>query len=136
MNCRQLHIAVVLDTQQDFALSVINLCTAIQYLDLQNDLLQTVLHLAIIMRRTQVIQSLVSRGAALFVCDVNGNTPLHLACQMGYTDAMHALTQKYRTQSEKHTLQRVIHHRNYEGWYQVFLFFQICDMEFGEFLKV
>lgn len=111
----QLHIAIMMERQVDFALSVINLCQNAELLDLQNDFHQTPLHLAIFRRQMQIVQALLSRGTSLFVCDRDGNTPLHLACQMGYTEAVNALTDRFRSHLEKTLLLKIIHHKNYEG---------------------
>jgi len=106
----------------DFALYVINLCQNGELLDLQNYLHQTALHLAIVRRQMQIVQALLARGTSLFICDRDGNTPLHLACQMGYTEAVNALTSRFRSHLEKTILLEIIHHKNYEGDRRIYSF--------------
>ncbi|XP_026872048.1 NF-kappa-B inhibitor epsilon [Electrophorus electricus] len=54
-----------------------------EVLDIQNDLSQTPLHLAVYLDQPFVVKALVERGACLELQDQDGNTPLHMACQHG-----------------------------------------------------
>lgn len=113
----QLHIAIIVDTRlDDLCLEIINFCPREQLLNIQNDLHQTALHLATLTRRTPIIQALMSRRVELCVCDQNGDTALHLACKMGYTEGVLVLTKGYLNEHNAVSdLQDVIHHKNYEG---------------------
>ena len=48
--------------------------------------LQSPLHLAVLTRQHKVIQYLLKANANPLVCDRDGNTPLHLACRMGFVE--------------------------------------------------
>ena len=61
-------------------------------LNVQNFLLQSLLHLSVILNLPEVVRKLVSRGADVDVRDRNGNTPLHIACERGYYECVIALT--------------------------------------------
>ncbi|XP_072101880.1 NF-kappa-B inhibitor epsilon-like [Mobula birostris] len=63
------------------------------YLNWQNDLFQTPLHLAIYTQQANVVRQLVLKGADAGLQDRNGNTALHLACQYGLEGCLRALTQ-------------------------------------------
>ncbi|NXX04725.1 IKBE inhibitor, partial [Larus smithsonianus] len=52
-----------------------------EVLEIQNDLFQTPLHLAVYLEQPSVIQALIHKGVNPGLQDRNGNTPLHLACQ-------------------------------------------------------
>ncbi|XP_071595431.1 NF-kappa-B inhibitor epsilon [Heliangelus exortis] len=52
-----------------------------EVLEIQNDLFQTPLHLAVYLEQPSVIQALMHKGVNPGLQDRNGNTPLHLACQ-------------------------------------------------------
>ena len=47
---------------------------------------QTPLHLAVLLRKQEIIERLVMSGASVSVMDYNGDTPLHLACRTGDRD--------------------------------------------------
>ncbi|GAB0187238.1 NF-kappa-B inhibitor epsilon [Grus americana] len=52
-----------------------------EVLEIQNDLFQTPLHLAVYLEQPNVIQALIHKGVNPGLQDRNGNTPLHLACE-------------------------------------------------------
>uniref|UniRef100_A0A8D2Q0L5 NFKB inhibitor epsilon n=1 Tax=Zosterops lateralis melanops TaxID=1220523 RepID=A0A8D2Q0L5_ZOSLA len=52
-----------------------------EVLEIQNDLFQTPLHLAVYLEQPSVIQALIHKGVNRGLQDRNGNTPLHLACE-------------------------------------------------------
>ncbi|NXG42309.1 IKBE inhibitor, partial [Psilopogon haemacephalus] len=52
-----------------------------EVLEIQNDLFQTPLHLAVYLEQPSVIQALIHKGVNPGLQDHNGNTPLHLACE-------------------------------------------------------
>ncbi|XP_030576677.1 NF-kappa-B inhibitor epsilon [Archocentrus centrarchus] len=54
-----------------------------EVLDIQNNLYQSPLHLATYLNLTEVVQSLVDKGASIELQDQDGNTALHVACQHG-----------------------------------------------------
>ncbi|NXU50959.1 IKBE inhibitor, partial [Turnix velox] len=52
-----------------------------ELLEIQNDLFQTPLHLAVYLEQPSVVQALIHKGVNPELQDRHGNTPLHLACQ-------------------------------------------------------
>jgi ankyrin only family protein len=62
------------------------------FLDIQNDLFQAPLHLAVITRQPSSVRQLLLAGADVTIRDQHGNSPLHLACQNGYLDCVRELT--------------------------------------------
>lgn len=50
------------------------------WLDIQNDFGQTALHLAVLIGQARIVRWLLVAGATPGVRDIEGNTPLHLAC--------------------------------------------------------
>ncbi|XP_067877818.1 NF-kappa-B inhibitor epsilon [Heterodontus francisci] len=68
-----------------------------EYLNWQNDLFQTPLHLAMYTRQTNIVRQLVLKGADTELQDHNGNTPLHLACQYSLQECVQALTKPVTT---------------------------------------
>ncbi|NXD26951.1 IKBE inhibitor, partial [Spelaeornis formosus] len=52
-----------------------------EVLEIQNDLFQTPLHLAVYLKQPSVIQALIHKGVNPGLQDRNGNTPLHVACE-------------------------------------------------------
>ncbi|XP_005987930.1 NF-kappa-B inhibitor beta [Latimeria chalumnae] len=62
-----------------------------EYLNLQNDLGQTALHIAVIIRLPEFVKKLVEAGASLCVQENGGNTPLHIACKESRWDCAQML---------------------------------------------
>ncbi|XP_072498410.1 NF-kappa-B inhibitor epsilon [Notamacropus eugenii] len=85
-----LHLAVIHE-----APTVLRCCLALlpqEVLDIQNDLFQTALHLAVYLDQPSTVQALVQKGASRTLQDRHGDTALHLACQHQHLDcARHLL---------------------------------------------
>lgn len=74
-----LHLAVIHE-----APSVLFCCLAFlpqEVLDIQNNLYQTALHLAVHLDQPDVVRALVLKGASRILQDQHGDTALHVACQ-------------------------------------------------------
>ncbi|KAG7222747.1 hypothetical protein INR49_026357, partial [Caranx melampygus] len=80
-------------------------------LDIQNNLYQSPLHLATYLNLTNVVRSLVEKGASLELQDQDGNTALHVACQHGQTECVKEMT-KDVSQSK---LEPVLETQNWRG---------------------
>ncbi|XP_054910512.1 NF-kappa-B inhibitor epsilon [Poeciliopsis prolifica] len=61
-------------------------------LDIQNNLYQSPLHLATYLNLTEVVTTLMKKGASLELQDQDGNTPLHVACQHGQQECVIEMT--------------------------------------------
>uniref|UniRef100_A0A8C0U791 NFKB inhibitor epsilon n=1 Tax=Cyanistes caeruleus TaxID=156563 RepID=A0A8C0U791_CYACU len=76
---RLVHLAII------HCVPAVALCCIAQLprevLEIQNDLFQTPLHLAVYLEQPSVIQALIHKGVNPGLQDRNGNTPLHLACE-------------------------------------------------------
>ncbi|KAK3584494.1 hypothetical protein CHS0354_006025 [Potamilus streckersoni] len=77
-----LHTAIIMDSEHD-AIDFINMVTNVCMLNLQNNLFQTPLHVAVLTDMLSVVDRLVSRNVRIDLQDHHGNTPLHLACAKG-----------------------------------------------------
>ncbi|XP_075564169.1 NF-kappa-B inhibitor epsilon [Pelecanus crispus] len=64
-----------------------------EVLEIQNDLFQTPLHLAVYLEQPSVIQALIHKGVNPGLQDRNGNTPLHLACEQQHLQCAQQLLQ-------------------------------------------
>uniref|UniRef100_A0A671R8E1 NF-kappa-B inhibitor alpha n=1 Tax=Sinocyclocheilus anshuiensis TaxID=1608454 RepID=A0A671R8E1_9TELE len=67
------------------------------YLDTQNDLGQTALHLAVIVDRSECVRALLWSGASAEIQERGGNTPLHLAVRELRKECVRELTSCSRT---------------------------------------
>lgn len=91
----QLHMAII-HKRVHRCLSFISLAPSPHWLDIRNNLSQTVLHLAVITRQVDIVRRLMVGGADINVMDCRGNTPLHIACRNGYTEIALTLLQPVR----------------------------------------
>ncbi|XP_068934715.1 NF-kappa-B inhibitor beta isoform X2 [Petaurus breviceps papuanus] len=77
-----LHLAVI-HQHEAFLDFLLHFTAGTEYLDLQNDLGQTALHIAAILGEAALTRKLRAAGAGLCVAERGGHTPLHLACRAG-----------------------------------------------------
>jgi ankyrin only family protein len=87
----QLHIGVM-EGFTDAVHTLLSLIPHPSILDFQNDMCQTALHLSIITKQPRIARRLVTAGARVDMRDKHGNTPLHLAAQLGDLSCVQALT--------------------------------------------
>lgn len=78
----KLHLVIIFDLE-DVALTIIDSVKDYELLDIQNQMFQTPLHLAVQRNLPVVARRLICCGAEVDSCDHNGNTPLHIACLNG-----------------------------------------------------
>ncbi|XP_025865879.1 NF-kappa-B inhibitor beta [Vulpes vulpes] len=76
-----LHLAVI-HQHEPFLDFLLGFAAGTEYLDLQNDLGQTALHLAAILGEASAVEKLYAAGAGLHIAERGGHTALHLACRM------------------------------------------------------
>uniref|UniRef100_UPI00358DF44C NF-kappa-B inhibitor alpha-like n=1 Tax=Myxine glutinosa TaxID=7769 RepID=UPI00358DF44C len=86
-------------------------------LDVQNDLKQTPLHLAVVTEQTTIVVLLLRAGVSLELQDWQGNTPLHLASGQRSLDGLLALTSdaQDRHHAAHDSLTRTLEIHNYNG---------------------
>ncbi|XP_006068750.4 NF-kappa-B inhibitor beta [Bubalus bubalis] len=77
-----LHLAVI-HRHEPFLDFLLGFAAGTEYLDLQNDLGQTALHLAAILEEASAVEKLYAAGSSVLVAERGGHTALHLACRVG-----------------------------------------------------
>lgn len=85
-----LHLAVIHE-HEEFLESILRHTEHSPYLDLQNDLGQSALHIAVVLGLAGAVQRLRAAGAGVAVRERGGHTPLHLACREGHPACARAL---------------------------------------------
>ncbi|XP_038622967.1 LOW QUALITY PROTEIN: NF-kappa-B inhibitor beta [Tachyglossus aculeatus] len=114
-----LHLAVI-HQHEAFLEFLLQYTAGTQYLDLQNDLGQTALHIAVILGDATLAAKLRAAGAGLGVTERAGNTALHLACREGRHACARALLDPpaaaHRDREEEEEEQRLQRDAaNYQG---------------------
>ncbi|XP_074852944.1 NF-kappa-B inhibitor alpha [Carettochelys insculpta] len=107
-----LHLAII---HEEKALSVEVIRQAAgdpAFLNIQNNLNQTPLHLAVITDQAEIAETLLKAGCDPEIRDFRGNTPLHIACEQGCLRTVGVLT--YYCQ-QQHNLYSVLKSVNYNG---------------------
>uniref|UniRef100_A0A3P9JBG0 NF-kappa-B inhibitor alpha n=1 Tax=Oryzias latipes TaxID=8090 RepID=A0A3P9JBG0_ORYLA len=90
-----LHLAIIHEAK-DFTQKMMDMTKNTDFLNAQNDLRQTPLHLAVITNQPDVCYGLIVSGCDITVVDNNGDTPLHIACRHGNLHCFSAITQNCR----------------------------------------
>ncbi|XP_009462373.1 PREDICTED: NF-kappa-B inhibitor alpha [Nipponia nippon] len=106
-----LHLAIIHE-EKALSLEVIRQTAGDRaFLNFQNNLSQTPLHLAVITDQPEIAEHLLKAGCDLEIRDFRGNTPLHIACQQGSLRSVSVLTQY----CQPHHLLAVLQATNYNG---------------------
>ncbi|XP_004559368.3 nuclear factor of kappa light polypeptide gene enhancer in B-cells inhibitor, alpha b [Maylandia zebra] len=90
-----LHLAIIHEAKE-FIKTMIDQSKNTDFLNRQNDLRQTPLHLAVITKQPEVCLNLLVSGCDPTLVDNNGDTPLHIACRHGNLHCFSVITQKSR----------------------------------------
>ncbi|XP_046853942.1 B-cell lymphoma 3 protein-like isoform X2 [Xenia sp. Carnegie-2017] len=112
-----LHLAIV---HQDLNLSLAVILVIrqsrgkIDGINIQNDLLQTPLHLAVLTCQPKITDYLLQNGANIDAIDRNGQTALHLACRNADLEATHVLRKFSATKASRNGSLEV-DKKNFEG---------------------
>ena len=85
-----LHIAIII-LAVDLAFYFINRSPCFTWLDIQNKMLQTPLHLAVLTNQVSLVRRLVVAGADTESRDKGGNMAIHLACRDNLLNVLRAL---------------------------------------------
>uniref|UniRef100_A0A8C9PWQ3 NF-kappa-B inhibitor alpha n=1 Tax=Spermophilus dauricus TaxID=99837 RepID=A0A8C9PWQ3_SPEDA len=108
---RFLHLAIIHE-EKTLTMEVIRQVKGdLPFLNFQNNLQQTPLHLAVITNQPEIAEALLEAGCDPELRDFRGNTPLHLACEHGFLASIGVLTQACTTQH----LQSILQATNYNG---------------------
>ncbi|XP_052792438.1 NF-kappa-B inhibitor cactus-like [Mya arenaria] len=115
----RLHVAV-LDQDADLISLLIRSSPHLSWISQQNFLFQSPLHLAVITSHIGAARMLVCAGASWTVHDVNGNTPLHIACRDGHLEMAKTLLQPVNIKEtmvhfQNKRIPQELSVRNYDG---------------------
>ncbi|KFW08730.1 NF-kappa-B inhibitor alpha, partial [Eurypyga helias] len=106
-----LHLAIIHE-EKALSLEVIRQTAGDRaFLNFQNNLSQSPLHLSVITDQPEIAEHLLKAGCDLEIRDFRGNTPLHIACQQGSLRSVSVLTQY----CQPHHLLAVLQATNYDG---------------------
>ncbi|XP_028995042.1 nuclear factor of kappa light polypeptide gene enhancer in B-cells inhibitor, alpha b [Betta splendens] len=105
-----LHLAIIHEAK-DHMKTMIDQSKNAEFLNRQNDLRQTPLHLAVITNQAEVCQHLLQFGCDPTLVDNRGDTPLHIACRHGNLLCFSVITQN----CQKEHLHTMMAACNYHG---------------------
>ncbi|XP_007436766.1 NF-kappa-B inhibitor alpha [Python bivittatus] len=106
-----LHLAIIHE-EKSLSLEIIRQAGCdMAFLNFQNNLNQTALHLAAITDQPEIAETLLKAGCDAEIRDFRGNTPLHIACEQGSLRGVYVLTQY----CQKHQLHSLLQSANYSG---------------------
>ncbi|XP_032086775.1 NF-kappa-B inhibitor alpha [Thamnophis elegans] len=106
-----LHLAIIHE-KKSLSLEIVHQAGRdASFLNFQNNLNQTPLHLAAITDQPEIAESLLKAGCDAEIRDFRGNTPLHIACKQGSLRGVNVLIQ-YCQKPQLHSLLQAA---NYSG---------------------
>ncbi|XP_046332933.2 NF-kappa-B inhibitor alpha-like isoform X2 [Haliotis rufescens] len=85
-----LHLGII-QKQSKLVMWFISLALNPDWLNITNRLVQTPLHIAVIMKDALTTRRLMAAGSSVEARDINGNTPLHIACRERHTEIVSIL---------------------------------------------
>ncbi|XP_051900109.1 NF-kappa-B inhibitor beta-like isoform X2 [Pristis pectinata] len=134
-----LHLAII--HEEDCLLEHLLYCTkGTDFLDLQNDMKQTALHLAVILGRPELVKKLIAAGANLLLQEKDGNTALHLACKemaLACVQALlfhHSSDLSYSNLLDPSQFRQQLHFYNYRGFTPLHVAVLLNDVQIVEYL--
>ena len=118
-----LHIAII-SLAQYLVFDLINKTPCSTWLNIQNKLLQTPLHLAVLTNQVSLIRRLVVAGADTVSRDKEGNMAIHLGCRNNSLDILRALLEPVTNEEQKtnnydiavQNLPYIVNSKNYDGY--------------------
>lgn len=116
-------MAIIYGGFEEAAWKLIEMAPDSRLLDILNDHGQSPLHLAVLTNQVRITRRLILGGANPSVRDIEGNTPLHLACITGDLYSAYALTDPLSNFERSHlgpnckipALPQDLEQRNYKG---------------------
>ncbi|CAJ0928321.1 unnamed protein product [Ranitomeya imitator] len=105
-----LHLAIICEINEVAVSAIKRSYRDTFYLNRQNNLLQTPLHLAIITDQYEIAANLLEAGCDPEVRDHNGNTALHIACEKGSLQGVGVIVQNCKSH-----LKPLLQYTNYNG---------------------
>ena len=97
------------------AMNLIDIAPNCGYLNLQNHLQQTPLHLAAVMNNMKVMSKLLQMGADLSIVDNRGNNIFHIISQLGNQEALQAVAGHLNDRPHLTKIQKAVNASNNEG---------------------
>ena len=118
-----LHIALII-LAPELALYFIDMSPWFTWLNVQNKLSQTPLHLATLTNQVSLVRRLVVGGADLQSRDRDGNMAIHIACRDNLINVLRALLEPVRYEEQKRnnydipyqTIPQNLNVKNYDGF--------------------
>lgn len=115
--------SAIICERSDLAVSMIDLLPDYETLSATNKMFQTALHLAALTNNSLVSRRLVVAGAKVHLRDIEGNTPLHIACKYGNNGVVKTLLNHVRYVETKQNTYHIPYQplpqdleiRNYDG---------------------
>ncbi|KAL4230518.1 hypothetical protein ACF0H5_010900 [Mactra antiquata] len=95
-----LHLAII-HVQTVLSFNLIDLAPSPKFISMKNYMLQSPLHLAVLLNLPRVVRRLIVAGAEIDSRNKQGNTPLHLACRDGHIEIVRHLLEPVRYQEIK-----------------------------------
>ncbi|XP_030073439.1 NF-kappa-B inhibitor beta [Microcaecilia unicolor] len=131
-----LHLAVIHE-HEEFLGSLLCFIENTEFLDLQNDLGQTALHIAVIIGLPTFIKKLLLAGADPCIQEKNGNTALHVACKEGQYPCAQTLlysTDLNACAQNIHKIKKQLDSTNYDSYTALHIAIIRKDLQMIKFL--
>lgn len=111
---RYLHVFIAKNSVQQ-AMQLIQLCPEKSWLNIQNDLGQTPLHLASYVNSNDIVMLLIHFGASIELTDKDGKNVFHLCAERGHIESFEAIVRMAYQTGQMQTVFQLLNSRDFEG---------------------
>ena len=114
---RYLHVFIAKNSVQE-AQQLIQLCPEKNWLNIQNDLGQTPLHIASYVNSAKIVMFLIQYGANLELTDKDGKNIFHLCAERGHIESFEAIVRMSFQTGQIQTVFQLLNSRDFEGLFK------------------
>ena len=109
-------ILLVVKKHIDFSDFIIKQCVNPNLFDVQNNKVQSVLHVAVYLREKELVARLIPKGARIDLADCMGRNIFHLCAEHGYLDIFQMIIETAIQSTNFNSLEQLLNSVDYDGY--------------------
>ena len=109
-------ILLVVKKHIDFSDFIIRQCVNPNLFDVQNNKVQSVLHVAVYLREKELVARFIPKGARIDLADCMGRNIFHLCAEHGYLDIFQVILETAIRSTNFNSLEQLLNSVDYDGY--------------------